>query len=87
MANASIKACRCSPDLHPSSWGSGLQMVVQTSNEDAKEGGTEWAALFEADGWTLAWATLTTNPHRQQKASIQGLDSTQHVAMHPQALQ
>ena len=62
-------------------------MLVQTANEDAKEGGTEWAALSKTDGWTLAGATLTTNPHRQQRVIIQGLDSTQHVAMHPQALQ
>ena len=75
------------PDLHPSSWGSGLQMVVQSINEYAKEGGLEWAALSEADGWALAWATLTADPHRQQRAIIQGLDGTQHVAMHPQALQ
>ena len=39
------------PDLHPSSWGSGLQMVVQSINEYAEVGGTEWAALSEADGW------------------------------------
>ena len=75
------------PDLHPSSWDSGLQMGVQTINEYAEEGGTEWATLSEADGWALAWATLTTDPQRQQRAIIQGLDSTQHVAMHPQALQ
>ena len=75
------------PDLHPSSWGSGLRMVVQTINEYAEEGGTEWAALSEADGWALAWATPTTDPRRQQRAIIQGLDSTQHVAMQPQALQ
>ena len=74
------------PDLHSSSWGSGLQIMIQTSNEDAEEGGTEWAARSEADG-SLAWATLTTNSHRQQRAIMQGLDSTQHVAMHPKALQ
>jgi len=33
------------PDLNPSSWGRGLQMVMQPINEDAKQGGTEWAAL------------------------------------------
>ena len=75
------------PDLHSSSWNSGLQMVVQTINEDAEESGTERAALSEANGWALAWATLTSNSHRQQRAIIQGLDSTQHVAMHPQTLQ
>ena len=62
------------PDLHSSSWNSGLQMVVQTINEDAEQSGTEWAALSEADGWALAWATLTSNSHRQQRAIIQGLD-------------
>ena len=56
-------------------------MMVQTINEDAEESGTEWAALSEADGWALAWATL--NSHRQQRAIIHGLDSTQHVATHP----
>ena len=49
--------------LHSSSWNSGLQMLVQTVNEGAEEGVPERAALSEADGWTLAGATLTTNPH------------------------
>ena len=75
------------PDLHSSSWKIGLQMMVQTINEDAEESYTEWAALSEADAWALAWATLTSNSHRLQRAIIQGLNSTQHVAVHPKALQ
>ncbi|DBA82971.1 TPA: hypothetical protein ACH3X1_006748 [Trebouxia sp. C0004] len=61
-------------------------MVMQPINEDAKQGGTKWAALSEPDGWTLTVATLTIDPHGQQRAMIQGLDCAQHVAMHPQAL-
>ena len=49
-------------DLNPSSWIRGLQMVMQPINEDAKQGGTEWAALSEPNGWTLAVATLTIDP-------------------------
>ena len=64
------------PDLHFKSWGNGLHMAVQTINEDAKEGGTERAALSEANGWALAGGTPTIHPHRQQKAIIQGLQST-----------
>ncbi|DBA87874.1 TPA: hypothetical protein ACH3X1_004866 [Trebouxia sp. C0004] len=41
------------PNLYPSSWGRGLQMVMQPITEDAKQGGTEWAALPEHNGWTL----------------------------------
>ncbi|DBA75838.1 TPA: hypothetical protein ACH3X1_010241 [Trebouxia sp. C0004] len=47
------------PNLYPNSWGRGVQMVMQPINEDAKQGGTEWAALPEPNGWTLAVATLT----------------------------
>ena len=57
-------------DLDPSSWSSGLQMVMQTINEDAEQGGTERAALPEANGWALALPTLTTNPHGKQRAMI-----------------
>ena len=74
------------PDLNPNNWSCGLQMVMQPINEDAKQGGTEWAALSEPNGWTLAVATLTIDPHGQQRAMIQGLHCAQHVAMHPQAL-
>jgi len=35
------------PNLHPSSWSRGLQMVMQPMDEDAKQGGTDWAALSE----------------------------------------
>ncbi len=56
------------PDLNPNSWSCGLQMVMQPINEDAKQGGTEWAALSEPNGWTLAVATLTIDPHGQQRA-------------------
>jgi len=56
-------------DLKPSSWSRGLQMVMQPINEDAKQGGTEWAALFEPNGRTLAVATLTNDPHGQQEPS------------------
>ena len=62
-------------------------MVVQSVTENVAEDGTVWAALSETDEWALAWATLTTNSHRQQRAITQGLGNTQHVAMHPQALQ
>ena len=58
----------CEPqvlDLNPSSWIRGLQMVMQPINESAKQGGTEWAALSEPNGWTLAVATLTIDPHGQ----------------------
>ena len=51
------------PLLHSSSWNSGLHMLLQTVKEDAEDGGTELAGLSEADGWTLAGATLTANPH------------------------
>ncbi|DBA79818.1 TPA: hypothetical protein ACH3X1_008478 [Trebouxia sp. C0004] len=51
-------------------------MVMQPINEDAKQGGTEWAALPEPNGWTLAVATMTIDPHRQQRAIIQGLRPT-----------
>ena len=40
--------------LNPSSWSRGLQMVMQPTNEDAKQSGTEGAALSEPNGWTLA---------------------------------
>ena len=75
-------------DLHPSSWSHGLQMVMvmQPINEDAKQGGTEWAALSEPNAWTLAVATLTIDPHEQQRVVIQGLKYAQHVAAHPSAL-
>ncbi|DBA98811.1 TPA: hypothetical protein ACH3X1_014575 [Trebouxia sp. C0004] len=75
------------PDLHPSSWSRGLQMPsLQPINEDAKQGGTEWAALSKPNGWTLAVATLSIDPHGQQRAIIQGLKCAQHVAVYPQAL-
>ena len=61
-------------------------MVMQPINENAKQGGTEWAALSEPNGWTLAVATLTIDSHGQQRAMIQGLYGAQHVAIHPQAL-
>ncbi len=59
---------------------------MQPINEDAKQGGTEWAALYEPNGWTLAVATLTIDPHGQQRAMKQGLHCAQHVAMHPLAI-
>ncbi len=76
----------CEPqvsDLNPISWSRGLQMVMQPINEDAKQGGTEWAALSEPNGRTLA---VAIDPHGQQRAMIQELYCAQHVAMHPQAL-
>ena len=44
-------------------------MLMQTVNEDAEEGGTQLAARSEADGWTLAGATLTTNIDSREPSS------------------
>ena len=61
-------------------------MLVEPINDDAKQDGTERAALSEANGWALAVLILTTNPHGKQRAIIPGLYGAQHMAMHPQTL-
>ena len=58
----------CELQVPPSSRSHGLQMVMLIINEDAKQGGAEWAALSEPNGWTLAMATLAVDPHEQQRA-------------------
>ena len=54
-------------------------MVMQPIDEDAKQGGTEWAALPEPNGWTLAVATLTIDPGcaRERERDYNALASQQ----------
>lgn len=59
----------CSPA--PAGRRHGLQMVVSTMNDDAKQDDIERAALPEDSTWPLALTTLAIDPHGQQRALIQ----------------
>ena len=60
---------------------------MQAINEDAKECGTERAALPEANGRAVIRTARATDPHGQQAAVIQGLNGTEHVAMQAKPLE
>ena len=62
-------------DLDSSSLAVVCRWCCKASMKDAEQGGTETAALSEANGWALAVPTLTTNLYGKQRAIIQGLEA------------
>ncbi|KAA6418829.1 MAG: hypothetical protein FRX49_11186 [Trebouxia sp. A1-2] len=65
------KAISCENSPAPAGRRHGLQMVVSTMNDDAKQDDIERAALPEDSTWPLALTTLAIDPHGQQRALIQ----------------